>query len=373
MAEAGSSKRVVVTGAGGFVGKNLMLRLSELAAFDAIPLVRGADGDEWRRTIADADAVIHLAGVNRPQDEAEFAGNWELAERVAEAIRSTGRAIPVLHASSTKAVDDTPYGRSKARSEEVLFELARDTGSPVAVFRLPNIFGKWCRPGYNSAVATFCHNIVHGLPITVHDPAAPLALLYVDDLIACVIEYLSHPFETGFAEASPVYQTTVGAVADALRGFHAGRDEFTIGPVGAGLTRALYATYVSYLDPDQFAYPLVSHTDPRGSFSEMLKTRDAGQFSYFTAHPGVTRGGHYHHTKTEKFLIVFGEALFRFRHMLTGETHEVRTSADTPVVVETIPGWTHDVTNVGDTIMVSMLWANEVFDPQRPDTVSARL
>ena len=162
-------------------------------------------------------------------------------------------------------------------------------------------------------------------------------------------------------------------MAETLQGFHAGRDNSTIGPVGTGLTRALYATYVSYLEPEMFAYPLVSHTDPRGSFSEMLKTSDSGQFSYFTAHPGVTRGGHYHHTKTEKFLIVYGEALFRFRHMLTGETHEVSTSAETPTVVETIPGWTHDVTNVGETIMVAMLWANEVFDPQRPDTVAARL
>lgn len=373
MGEAAARRRIVVTGAGGFVGKNLLLRLTEHAEFEPVPLVRGATDREWDSAIAAADAVVHLAGVNRPSDEAEFAGNVELARRVADSVRAAGRAIPVLHASSSKATDDTPYGRSKAASEEMLFELARDTGAPVAVFRLPNIFGKWCRPGYNSAVATFCHNIVHGLPITVHDPAAPLSLLYVDDLIDCLLDYLRRPFETGFAEAGPVYRTTVGEVADALRGFAAGREQFTIASVGQGLTRALYATYVSYLDPAMFAYPLVSHSDPRGSFSEMLKTEDSGQFSYFTAHPGVTRGGHYHHTKTEKFLIVYGEALFRFRHMLTGETHEVRTSAEVPVVVETIPGWTHDVTNVGETIMVAMLWANEVFDPQRPDTVTARL
>jgi UDP-2-acetamido-2,6-beta-L-arabino-hexul-4-ose reductase len=274
-------------------------------------------------------------------------------------------------ASSTRAADDSPYGASKRAAEDELLACADQTGSPVAIFRLPNIFGKWCRPNYNSAVATFCHNIARGLPISIHDPAAPLSLVYVDDVVDAFIRLIdADAFATGFCDIAPVYQTSVGAVADTIRGFREDRDDNLIANVGTGLTRALYATYVSYLPPQEFSYKITSHRDPRGAFSEMLKTREAGQFSYFTAHPGVTRGGHYHHTKTEKFLIVHGEALFRFRHMLTGETHEVRTSGEEPMVVETVPGWTHDVSNVGEGVMVSLLWANELFDRERPDTIA---
>ncbi len=243
-----------------------------------------------------------------------------------------------------------------------------------SIQRLPNIFGKWARPNYNSGVATFCHNVARGLPITVNDPAAPLSLVYVDDLIDQWLELLwDPPAGVSRPETRKVYRSTVGEVAQTIQGFASDRENALIGPVGVGLTRALYATYVAALPQNDFAYPLVAHTDPRGSFSEILKTRESGQFSYFTAHPGVTRGGHYHHTKTEKFLIVAGEALFRFRHILTDETHEVRTSAAEPVVVETIPGWAHDVTNVGESEMVALLWANEIFDRERPDTVGHKV
>lgn len=367
-------KTVVVTGADGFVGKNLVLRLGETGHYQALPIARGFPPERWDEAIAGADAILHLAGVNRPVDPADFNGNSDAAQSLVRSVEARGRPVPILYASSTKAGEDTDYGRSKRAAEDILLDLAARTGSPVAVFRLPNIFGKWCRPNYNSAVATFCHNIARGLAIRVDDPATPLSLLYIDDLVDNMLALLdAGGFETGFHEASPVYDTTVGAVADAIRGFHEDRSAALIDKVGIGLTRALYATYVSYLPTDSFSYELVSHRDPRGAFSEMLKTREAGQFSYFTAFPQVTRGGHYHHTKTEKFLIVYGEALFRFRHMLTGETVEVRTSAETPVVVETIPGWTHDVTNVGDTVMVSLLWANEIFDRERPDTIAEKV
>jgi len=368
-----SGRRIAVTGADGFVGRNLAVRLGELGDM-VLPLTRVSTPDDWHRVVADADAVIHLAGANRPADPAEFMGvNAGTAELLAEAVVATGRAVPVIYASSAKATDDTDYGRSKRAGEDRLLALDRETGSPVYVFRLVNVFGKWARPNYNSAVATFCHNIPRGLPIAIHDPASPLSLVYVDDVVQAFLDVLDGKAAPGFVEAGPVYRTTVGKVADAIRGFRDDRDDNLIASVGTGLARALYATYVSALPPSEFAYPIASHRDPRGSFSEMLKTRTSGQFSFFTAHPGVTRGGHYHHTKTEKFLIVHGEALFRFRHVVTGETHEIRTSGAEPVIVETVPGWAHDVTNVGDGEMISLLWANEVFDRDRPDTIAAKV
>jgi UDP-2-acetamido-2,6-beta-L-arabino-hexul-4-ose reductase len=370
----GERKIVAVTGADGFVGKNLTLRLQELARFDIRPITRSSTSDNWAEALDGADAAVHLAGVNRPQDPAEFEGNFSSAQQLAQAIEQGARRVPVILASSARAVDDSPYGASKRAAEEALLNLAERTGSPVAVFRLPNVFGKWCRPNYNSGVATFCHNIARGLPISVNDPSAPLTLVYIDDVVDTFVRLIDDPgFDTGVHEVQPVYEASVGSVADAIRRFREDRDDNLIANVGTGLTRALYATYVSYLPVDSFAYPIASHRDPRGAFSEMLKTREAGQFSYFTAHPGVTRGGHYHHTKTEKFLIVHGQALFRFRHMLTGQTHEVRTSGEEPVVVETVPGWTHDVTNVGEEVMVSMLWANELFDRERPDTIAEKV
>jgi UDP-2-acetamido-2,6-beta-L-arabino-hexul-4-ose reductase len=366
-------RTIVVTGADGFVGQNLRLRLSELQGYEVRPIGRGDDPEAWRAAVAGADLVVHLAGVNRPPDPAEFSGNADSIRSLTDAMDAAGKPLPVILASSAKAADPSPYGISKKEAEDALLEHAARSGASAAIYRLPNIFGKWARPNYNSGVATFCHNVARELPINVHDHAAPLTLVYVDDVIDAFIAQMEQGFQTGFHEVPPIYETSVGEVADIIRGFRADRSDNMIANVGTGLLRALYATYVSYLPPEEFSYSIESHRDPRGAFSEMLKTRQAGQFSYFTAHPGVTRGGHYHHTKTEKFLIVHGEARFRFRHVMTGETHEVLTSGDKPVVVETVPGWTHDVTNVGEGVMVSLLWANELFDRQRPDTIAMKV
>jgi UDP-2-acetamido-2,6-beta-L-arabino-hexul-4-ose reductase len=364
---------IIVTGADGFIGRNLVVRLGELG-YRPVPLTRAAMPADWHAAVSDADAVVHLAGANRPTDPADFMGvNAGTADLLAEAIRGAARAIRIVYASSIKASEDSDYGRSKKAGEDRLLALGDEIGSPVHIFRLPNVFGKWARPNYNSAVATFCHNVARGLPITVHDPAAPLDLVYIDDVVAAFVAAIEGHASIGFVDVAPVYATSVGAVADTISGFRTDRDANLIDAVGQGLVRALYATYVAALPPAEFAYPIVSHRDPRGAFSEMLKTRDAGQFSYFTAGPGVTRGGHYHHSKTEKFLIVHGQALFRFRHIVTDERHEIRTSGETPVVVETVPGWAHDVTNIGEGNMVSLLWANEIFDPTRPDTIAAPL
>jgi UDP-2-acetamido-2,6-beta-L-arabino-hexul-4-ose reductase len=365
-----SGRPILLTGADGFLGRNLGVRLRELG-FEPVPVTRQA-GDAIG-AIGNVDAVVHLAGANRPSDPAEYMTvNRDLSAALADAIVAAGRPIPLIFASSTRALDDSDYGRSKLAGERALQAAGEAIGAPIHIFRLPNIFGKWSRPNYNSAVATFCHNIARDLPIDIHDPSAPLWLVYVDDVVDSFAALLATPDTPGgFHEVAPVYESNVGAVAETIRGFRADRDANRIADVGTGLTRALYATYVSFLPPAAFSYPIASHRDPRGAFSEMLKTRSAGQFSYFNALPGVTRGGHYHHSKTEKFLIVHGRARFRFRHILTDERHELETSADEPVVVETIPGWSHDVTNIGDDIMVSLLWANELFDRARPDTVGA--
>lgn len=365
---------VLVTGAHGFIGRNLVVHLAE-RGIEVVTIGSQDDGAALAAAAGRADFVFHLAGVNRPQAEAEFhRGNVELTQRLCDLLAATGRKIPLVVSSSTQADRDNPYGRSKKAGEEVALAYGRMTGAPVRVFRLTNVFGKWARPNYNSAVATFCHNVAHGLPLTVNDPSAALSLIHVDDVVRSFLGVLDQPGEgSAMAEAGPIYDTTVGAVAEAICGFMADRDSLMIGRVGAGLPRALYSTFLSYLEPSDFDYQVPRHADARGVFVEMLKTPDCGQFSYFTAGPGVTRGGHYHHTKTEKFLVLTGEARFGFRHIVSGERHELVTRGGEGRVVETIPGWTHDITNIGETEMVVMLWANEVFDRDRPDTVAMKV
>lgn len=365
---------VVVTGAGGFIGQNLTLRLAELGR-ETVRIGRETSETALAEALRHADFVFHLAGTNRPQHESEFAsGNAGFTQTVCRLLAETGSRAPVAYASSIQAARDNPYGRSKRLAEEALFAHAGSTGAAVRIFRLCNVFGKWARPNYNSAVATFCHNTARGLPITVNDPKAPLELVHVDDVCAALLALLDEPL-AGYssAEAGPVYATSVGAVAEAITGFSRSRQTLVTDRVGAGLTRALYSTYLSYLEPHAFAYEVPRHGDPRGVFVEMLKTPDCGQFSYFTAGPGITRGQHYHHTKTEKFLVLAGKARFGFRHILTQERFEIVTEGGEARIVETIPGWAHDITNIGDGEMVVMLWANEIFDRDRPDTVSSKV
>jgi len=366
---------VMVTGAAGFMGRNLCVRLGETGRHTVLKVTRATSADELHAMAAKADVVIHLAGVNRPETEAEFAvGNADFTGTLCAALAGTGRAIPVIAASSIQAERDNPYGRSKRAGEAHLEAHAAATGAPVAIYRLVNVFGKWCRPQYNSVVGTFCHNIARDLPIQVNDPAAALQLIHVDDAIDCFLSWLDAP-APGLTRpvAGPVYDITLGALEETLRGFRAMRETHTAGPVGVGLGRALYATYVSYLPPADFAYPVKRHGDERGVFAEMLRTEQSGQFSFFTAGPGITRGGHYHHAKTEKFLVLKGHARFRFRQIDTGETHEIETRGDQSLVVETVPGWSHDITNIGTDELICMLWANELFDPNRPDTIAHSL
>lgn len=367
--------KILVTGAHGFLGKNLCLRLSEIPSFEISTFVRGDSISRLTELVASTEAVIHLAGENRPPDPKEFQTvNFGLTRELCSAIELTGRKIPLLLASSTQAELNNPYGKSKLAAEEAVALMASKLDSPVAIYRLPGIFGKWCKPNYNSVVATYCHNASHGLPLQVNDPDKLLRIAYVDDVMGDFLDWTNNPSSgCQYMSISQEYEISLGDLAEQIESFKDCRNDLVVSAVGLGLTRALYATYVSYLPKSQFAYELPAHTDSRGTFVEMLKTRDAGQISYFTAHPGVTRGGHYHHTKTEKFLVLKGQARFGFRHMLTNEMHQIQTTGEHPQVVETVPGWTHDITNIGSDEMVVMLWANEIFDRARPDTISSKV
>jgi UDP-2-acetamido-2,6-beta-L-arabino-hexul-4-ose reductase len=367
--------RIVVTGANGFIGKNLCLRLQELKTIQVLPITRESSLADLQNAVADCDFVFHLAGINRPQNIEEFhTGNTVSTQLLCEALTLTEKPIQIAYTSSTQAANDNPYGKSKVDAENVILEYARSNNAKAFVYRLPNVFGKWCKPNYNSAVATFCHNTTRDLPITINDPKSPLRLVYIDDVVDSFLSLLTDTnISPGFVEISPVYETTVGEVVTQIESFKHSRDTLITDKVGTGFVRALYSTYVSYLPTAAFSYKVPKYGDPRGVFVEMLKTPDAGQFSFFTAHPGITRGEHYHHTKTEKFLVIKGQAHFGFRNVITNEMYEVTTSGEEPEIVETVPGWTHNITNVGSEEMIVMLWANEIFDRAKPDTIAQQV
>ena len=365
---------IVVTGAKGFIGKNLCVMLSEQGYDSVIQIDRDTSQDDIRQALSSADFVYHLAGINRPKDESEFTtGNADFTQFLVSELKANGRNTPIMLSSSIQASLDNAYGTSKAQAETLVADYGNKSGADAFIYRFPNVFGKWCRPNYNSFVATFCYNIVNGIDINIHDPSAPVTLVYIDDVCKSLIELLDGGVESGFKQVSIEYNTTVGEVASLLQAFKESRDNLVTEHVGKGLTRALYSTYLSYFEPSKFHYTLPKYGDERGVFCEMLKTKESGQFSFFTAHKGITRGGHYHHSKNEKFLVIKGEALFKFEHVVTGERYELRVNSDEATVVETVPGWSHDITNIGEEELVVMLWANEIFDRNAPDTIAKPL
>ena len=367
--------RVLVTGAQGFIGKNLTVHLSEMVGVEVLSFVRGASIEVLNELVAQADSIVHLAGENRPADIADFTiVNINLTRSLCEAIVATGRNIPLILASSTQAESDTLYGQSKRAAEQIVEGYATETGNHAVIYRLPGVFGKWCKPNYNSVVATFCHNIARDLPIQVNDAEATLLLVYIDDVVDEFLRVLKD-VQLGlvWSKIEQAFTITLGELSVQITAFKNCRTTLISERVGTGLTRALYATYISYLQPEQFVYDIPIYSDERGIFAEMLKTADSGQFSFFTVHSGVTRGSHYHHSKTEKFLVVSGVVRMRFRQLITGETFEVTVSNDKAQVVNSIPGWVHDITNVGASEAIVMLWANEVFDKQKPDCIPCKV
>lgn len=325
--------------------------------------------DEYCRN---CDFVFHLAGVNRPKDEAEFTtGNVDLTTRLLDGLRRGSRA-PVLITSSTQAALDNPYGRSKRVAEVAVQKYSLDTGTPVFVYRLPGVFGKWSQPNYNSVVATFCHNIARELPITVDDPLAPITLVYIDDVVREFISVLrgvvGEMDGEGCYGVSVAYGTTVGVVAELLKTFKDSRADRGAPRTDDAFIKKLYSTYLSFLPTDQFSYPLDMKRDERGSFTEIIRTADRGQFSVNVIKPGITKGNHWHHTKNEKFVVVSGNGVIRFRGVGEEQVIEYPVSGDAIEVVDIPPGYTHNIENLGETDMVTFMWANEAFDPDDPDT-----
>ncbi len=367
---------ILVTGANGFIGRNLCVYLKEAGFQKVVKITRVDSNTSFYQKVKNADFIFHLAGINRPENNDEFQkGNTDLTQKIIDTLIINELNTPVLLTSSIQAELNNPYGESKAGAELAITAYRKKTGSASYIYRLPNVFGKWCRPNYNSAIATFCYNTINDLPITIHNADAPLSLVYIDDVCRSFVGLLTEaPSELEeYSQVEPVYKTTVGTVVSLLSDFKQSRTSLITNKVGVGFERALYSTYLSYFKPEQFTYNVPSYTDERGSFSEMLKTTDSGQFSFFTAHSGITRGGHYHHSKNEKFLVLKGKARFKFKHIVTGEEHELNTSEEVRTIVETVPGWTHDITNIGSEELIVMLWANEIFDRDKPDTVAMPL
>ena len=366
--------RVLVTGSNGFIGKNLIISLNELGISYEVFTRRNSTKD-LQGLIKKSDFVIHLAGENRPEDEDDFeVVNSGLTLLICNEIRLIEKNIPIILASSTQAEHDNLYGKSKLSAEIAIKNLTDNTGNSSYIYRLPGVFGKWCKPNYNSVVATFCHNISHNLPIQVNNPDFELSLVYIDDVVEEFVKIIQGAKgDKKELSVQPEYKIKLGDLADQIKIFKESRDSLISEKVGSGLIRKLYSTYLSYLSPEQFSYLIPSYGDERGMFAEILKTKDSGQFSFFTAKPGVTRGGHYHHSKTEKFLVIQGKARFGFRHVASDETHEIITTSKELKIVETVPGWSHDITNIGTEEIIVMLWANEIFDPDNPDTIAHKV
>ena len=365
--------RLLITGSNGFLGRNLVSHLELENDVEVDTFTRSDSIDSLKNKVQQADMVCHLAGINRSKDVAEFEEvNTGLTELICNFARRCRKKIPIIFSSSIQAAEDNIYGKSKRQAENALREYSNQTGANVYIFRLTNVMGKWCKPNYNSVVATFCHNISNGLPIDVHDPKKEISLVYIDDVIKKFIKIIKGKkvSNKNIYRVEPEYKITLGNLATAIQGFHVERESLQVGEVGEGLMRALYATYLSYHDVAHFSYRIQEHSDERGRFCEILKTPKSGQFSFFTAKPGVTRGRHYHHTKNEKFLVVQGEAEFNFRNLLNKTTYKISVTATEPTIVETIPGWVHDITNTGNDELIVFLWANEVFDKNNPDTFS---
>jgi len=365
------SMKVLVTGSKGFIGKNLIVVLKRRIDVDVIEHDLNSPAGLLEEGLAKADVIYHLAGVNRPERAEEFSsGNFDLTRQVCDGLRRLDRNPLFVLSSSTQAVLNNPYGLSKRQAEEAVFDFGRETGASVFVFRLHGVFGKWCRPNYNSVVATFCHNIARDLPIAISDPTREIELVYVDDVIRAFIGVMDGllPVSDGkYCLVEPTYRISLSALAEMIKGFRGSRVSLVLPDISDPFVRALYATYVSYLPADSFAYALTQRIDPRGELAELLKSPHIGQIFVSRTRPGITRGNHYHDTKVEKFVVLEGDAMIRFRHILGGDVIEYPVSGREFRVVDIPPGHTHAIENVGQIDLIVLFWADEIFDPDIPD------
>jgi UDP-2-acetamido-2,6-beta-L-arabino-hexul-4-ose reductase len=365
--------KILVTGAKGFIGKNLIAELKNQKYTDIFEYDIDTDSALLDSYAKECDFVFHLAGVNRPQSQEEYMeGNFGFTSVLLNLLKGHNNTCPVMLSSSTQAALDNYYGQSKKAGEDLLFAYGKETGTKVLVYRFPNVFGKWCRPNYNSAVATFCNNIANDLPIQINDPSVEMNLVYIDDVVEELINALKGKENRvgDFCEVPVTYTITLGRIVDLIKSFKESRKTLSIPNMADAIESKLYSTYLSYLPTDQFSYPLKMNVDERGSFTEIIRTPDRGQFSVNVTRPGITKGNHWHHSKNEKFLVVSGKALIRFRKIDTKEILDYYVSGGIMEIVDIPTGYTHCISNVGDTDLVTFMWANEAFDPDKPDTYS---
>ncbi len=376
--EVSKTSPILITGAGGFVGRNLAARLRALGYQNLLAFDLDTPPEELPRFAASASFVYHLAGVNRPQEREEFyTGNAGLTTCLLEALKAAGSRAPILFSSTSQVGNDSDYAKSKEEAESAVFAYGLAQSVPVYVYRLPGVFGKWSRPNYNTVVATFCYNIARGLPIEVRDPAFGMPLCYVDDVVDSFVQRLDVTHSPSpqtekdgklFIGIDPTYDVTLGWLAGTIRSFPHMRKTLALPDFSSSIIRKLWATYLSFLPREECAYPLQMKADERGSFTEFLRTHEHGQVAVNVAKPGVVKGNHWHDTKNEKFLVVSGRAAIRLRALDSAEVQTYEVSADDLRVIDIPPGTTHNIENTGEGDLVTVIWASEPFDPDRPDT-----
>ncbi len=366
--------KVLVTGAKGFIGRNLVSELNRKEGIEVLPFDMDASIEQLEEYCKECGFVYNLVGVNRPEHAEEFwEGNFHFVSALLDALKKNGNTCPVMHSSSIQAVLDNPYGKSKRAAEEQLFAYGEETGAPVYIYRFTNIFGKWCRPNYNSVVATFCYNISRGLPIWVNGRDTVMHLVYIDDVMEELSQALAgHPHinDEGYGYVQKEYEVTLGEIEDLLYSFRESRKNLMIPDMTEGsFSKKLYSTYLSYLPEEEFSYPLIMNTDERGSFTELLKSADRGQVSVNISKPGITKGNHWHHSKNEKFMVVSGKGRICFRKYGEKEIIEYPVSGEKLEVVDIPTGYTHSIVNDGEENLITLIWGNECFDPEKPDTI----
>lgn len=385
-------KKILVTGSNGFVGKNIVVALNETKKYEVITIDRQNSEEELRQATLKADFIVHLAGVNRPKEASEFyEGNGGLTEKIVNFLKNENKNTPILITSSTHAEIDNDYGKSKKQSEDVLIKYSDECNAKVYIFRLPNLFGKWCKPNYNSAVTTFCYNIAHDLDVWVNDPSIELSLVYIDDVVESIVECIEGwnminlneineevaltttgsncvQIDKYYYEVTTVYKRTLGNIVDSLKMFRNMRKSLLIPDLSDGFNKALYSTYLTYLEEDDFSYFLDKKEDNRGWLTELVKSEQFGQMFVSKTHPGITRGNHWHHTKTEKFIVIQGQANIRFRKIDEDKVIEYIVDGEKPQVLDIPPGYTHSIENIGQDEVITLFWSNEMFNPEKPDT-----